>query len=72
MERHKTQIESDIPISEEQDSFHSYWILATQIVNLTECTNVNINLKTEKDLEKKCEAKNSLNSKVKEEDAKRV
>ena len=71
MERCNTQIESDIPISEERDSFHSYRILATQIVNFTECTNVNIKLQTEKDLEKKCEAKNSLNTKVKEEDAKK-
>ena len=38
---------------------------------MTECTNVNVNLKTEKDLEKKCEAENSLNTKVKEEDAKK-
>ena len=38
---------------------------------MTECTNVKVNLKKEKDLEKKCEAKNSLNSKVKEEDEKK-
>ena len=71
MDKQKTQIESDIPISEERESFHSCRILATQIVNFTECTDVNIKLETEKDLDKMCEAENSLNTKVKEKDAKK-
>ena len=71
MERCNTQIKSEIPISEERDSFHSYRILETQIVNVTESTNVNVQLETENDFEKKCEAENSLNTKVKEEDAKK-
>ena len=71
MDKWKTQIESDIPISEERESFHRYKILATQIVNFTECTDVNVKLETEKDLDKRCEAENSLNAKVKEKDAKK-
>ena len=71
MENRKTQIESDIPISEEQDSFHSYRILATQIVNFTECRDVSIKLEIEKDLDKNCEAEILLNTKVKEKDAKK-
>ena len=71
IEKWKTKIESDIPISEEWQSFHSYRILATQIVNFTESTDVNVKLETEKDLDKKCEAENSLNTKVKEKDAKK-
>ena len=66
MDKWKTQTESDIPISKERVSFHSYRILATQIVNFTECTDVNIKLETEKDLDKKCEVENSLNTKEKD------
>ena len=71
MDKQKTQIESDIPISEEQDSFHSYRIFATQIINFTECIDVKVKLETEKDLDKKSEVENSLNTKVKEKDVKK-